>query len=69
MAAKAKKQTKLFGVDPTSESIALGSAFSVLFLVIVKSFLLAGILGLIFAFTHWFGVNKKTKKVKQGKKK
>jgi len=48
-------------VDPTTESIALGSAFSVLFLMFVKSLVVAIPLGLAMAFAHHYGRNRKKK--------
>lgn len=49
-------------VDPMTESIALGSAFSVLFLLFVKSLLLAVPLGLALAFAHHYGRKHPKKK-------
>lgn len=49
-------------VDPTTESIALGSAFSVLFVVFLKSMILAIPLGLALALAHRYGLMAKRKK-------
>ena len=60
----AKKKTNIFNkeMDPTTESVALGSAFSVLFILLLKSLVLAIPLGLIIAFAHHHGRSKKKKK-------
>jgi ABC-type phosphate transport system permease subunit len=58
MAAK-KKNFLHRELDPTTESIALGSAFSILFLMFVKSLIIAIPLGLAMAFAHHHGRNKK----------
>lgn len=67
MAARATKSLKKKSflnreMDPTTESIALGSAFSVLFLMFVKSLVLAIPLGLAIAAAHHYGRNAKKKK-------
>jgi len=49
-------------LDPTTESVALGSAFTVLFLMFVKSLILAIPLGLAIALAHHYGRSKKKKK-------
>ncbi len=51
-------------VDPATESIALGSAFSVLFLLLLKSLVLAIPLGLAIAFAHHHGRKSGQKKKK-----
>jgi hypothetical protein len=61
-----KKSTKKSGLnrkmDPVTESVALGSAFSVLFFVLLKTMLLAIPLGLALAFAHHYGRNHEKKK-------
>lgn len=49
-------------MDPMTESVALGSAFSVLFLMLLKSLILAIPLGLALAFAHHYGRNHSKKK-------
>jgi hypothetical protein len=61
-----KKKVKNSGwnkqMDPVTESVALGSAFSVLFLLLLKSLVLAIPLGLALAFAHHYGRNHSKKK-------
>ena len=61
MAAK-KKGFLNRELDPTTESVALGSAFTVLFLMFVKSLILAIPVGLAIALAHDYGRSKKKKK-------
>lgn len=61
MAAK-KKSFLHREVDPTTESIALGSAFSVLFLMFVKTLVLAIPLGVAIALAHHYGRRNGKKK-------
>lgn len=63
MAAK-KKAKGLFNreLDPTTESVALGSAFTVLFMMFVKSLILAIPLGVALALAHHYGRNKAKKR-------
>lgn len=61
MAAK-KKSFLNREVDPTTESIALGSAFSVLFLMFVKSLVLAVTLGVALALAHLYSRKQSTRK-------
>jgi len=49
-------------LDPATESIALGSAFSVLFVLLLKSLVLAIPMGLLLAFAHHHGRSKSRKK-------
>jgi ABC-type phosphate transport system permease subunit len=64
MAAKKNKKVSILNkeMDPMTESIALGSAFSVLFLMLVKSLVIAVPLGLALAFAHHYGRSKAKKK-------
>lgn len=64
MAAKKKSKNKWNReMDSTTESIAIGSAFSVLFLLLLKSLILAIPMGLMLAFAHHHGrANGKKKK-------
>lgn len=65
MAAKKKNTNKSFlhrEMDPATESVALGSAFSVLFLLLIKSLVIAIPMGLLLAFAHHHGRTKKGKK-------
>jgi hypothetical protein len=55
MSAKKKSGFLHREMDPTTESVALGSAFSVLFLLLVKSLILAIPIGLAVAFAHHHG--------------
>lgn len=64
MAAKKNKSILHRELDATTESIALGSAFSVLFVAFVKSIVLAIPLGLAIAFAHYHGRNKKRSRQK-----
>lgn len=63
----AKKKTNLFNkeMDPMTESIALGSAFSVLFLMALKLLVVAVPVGLAVGFAHHYTRTKGNK----GKKK
>lgn len=61
MAAK-KKSFLHREVDPTTESVALGSAFSVLFLILIKSLIVAIPLGLALALAHHHGRKNGKKK-------
>ena len=45
-------------VDPTSESAALGSAFAVLFLALVKMLVIAIPLGVVIALLHHRGAKR-----------
>lgn len=67
-----KKKTNFLNreMDPMTESVALGSAFSVLFLMFVKSLIIAIPVGLAIAFAHHYGRTRaKKSKSKAGKKK
>jgi len=56
MAGKKSKNTFLNKeLDPTTESLALGSAFSVLFLLLLKSLVIAIPVGLALALAHFYG--------------
>lgn len=61
-----KKTNKKSGwnreMDPVTESVALGSAFSVLFMLLLKSLILAIPLGLALAFAHHYGRNHSKRK-------
>lgn len=61
----AKKKTKSIlnrELDVNTESIAIGSAFSVLFLAFIKSLVVAIPLGILLAFAHKHGRSKQKKK-------
>ena len=61
MAAKKKKSKLNFlhkKVDPMSESAAVGSAFIVLFLALIKTLIIAIPLGIIIALLHHRGVKR-----------
>lgn len=60
MAAK-KKAFHKRKLDPTTESVAIASAFSVLFLVFIKVIIIAIPLGILFALAHHQGIRKKKK--------
>lgn len=66
MAAKASKTLKKNilnrEMDPSTESIALGSAFSVLFVLLLKTLVLAIPLGLVIALAHHHSRSKSKKK-------
>lgn len=65
MAAKKKtKKTNILKkeVDADTQSVAIGSAISVLFALLLKSLFLAIPVGLAFAFAHKHGLSKKKKK-------
>lgn len=66
MAAKKTKTTKSTKqhflkkeLHPDTESVAVGSAFSLFFALILKSLVLAIPLGLAFALAHRHGLKKK----------
>lgn len=72
MAAKKSKNFLNRELSPSTESVALGSAFSVLFLVLIKSLIIALPVGLLVAFAHNHARTKKAnsdKKTKNKKKK
>lgn len=60
MAAK-KKNILQKNLHPDTESVAIGSAMSILVAVMIKSMLVAIPLGLAVAFAHKYGLSK-TKK-------
>ncbi len=61
---KVQKKTSHWNreMDATTESVAIGSAFSVLFLLLLKSLVLAVPLGLALALAHHYGRNHAKKK-------
>lgn len=65
MAAKKSKNFLNRELSPATESVALGSAFSVLFLVLIKSLVIALPVGLLIAFAHNHTRTKKASKKKK----
>jgi len=60
MAAK-KKNILQRNLHPDTESVAIGSAMSILIAVMIKSMLVAIPLGLVVAFAHKYGISKAKK--------
>ena len=58
MAAKKKTDKKRKHLDPTTESVAIASAFTVLFAALIKVIIIAIPLGIIMALAHHHAIRK-----------